>query len=136
MRHHGVPVRRGLTRRVAFGHDTGRAAALDLLSLPQRPTALMCGNDVLAFGAMSAARSLGLRVPEDLTIVGFDDIPMAGWPSVGLTTVRCDLRGMAQLGVELLMGAIQSRQPEPYVRRLRPHLTLRSTHGAVPASRA
>jgi LacI family transcriptional regulator len=129
LRAHGLPVRRELTRRCAFAHDAGRAAAAELLGLPDPPTALVCGNDVIALGALSAAHEAGFRVPLDLTVIGFDDISMAGWPLLGLTTLHCDLAELARQSVELLMGRIE-RSGEPVTeRRLAPTLVLRTTHG-------
>ena len=130
MRRHGLHVRRELIRRTAFSHDAGRAAAAELLSLPEPPTALVCGNDVIALGALSAAREAGVRVPEDLTVIGFDDIPMAGWPLVALTTMHCDLAGMARIAVKLLLDRIAcGAEGELKVHRLVPTLVKRGTHG-------
>jgi LacI family transcriptional regulator len=130
MLRHGLHVRRELNRRTAFSHDAGRAAAAELLSLPEPPTALVCGNDVIALGALSAAREAGVRVPEDLTVIGFDDIPMAGWPLVALTTMRCDLAAMARIAVELLLDGIAcGTEGELKVHRLVPTLVKRGTHG-------
>ena len=127
---HRLHVRRELIRRTAFSHDAGRAAAAELLSLPEPPTALVCGNDVIALGALSAAREAGVRVPEDLTVIGFDDIPMAGWPLVALTTMHCDLAGMARIAVELLLDRIAcGTDGELKVHRLVPTLVKRGTHG-------
>lgn len=67
--------------------ESGRRAALAMLSLPVRPTAIFAFNDYMAIGSMLAAQKLGLRVPEDVAIVGFDNIPEASWVRPGLTTV-------------------------------------------------
>jgi len=129
----GVQVRRELTLRSAFGHDSGRAAAAELLDRADPPTAIVGGNDVIALGVLSAARERGLRVPADLTVVGFDDIPMAGWPLIDLTTVHCDLEELARTSVELLLEAIDTAQPEVTERRIPVSLVLRGTHGQAPA---
>lgn len=72
-----------------YSHAGGVRAGLALLSAPDRPDAVFCGNDATAFGVIDAARSrLGLRVPEDVAVIGFDDVPMAAWPGYDLTTVR------------------------------------------------
>ena len=91
----GVSLRRELVARVPFSHDAGRRAAHALLFRAKRPTAVACGNDVLTLGVLSAARERGVAVPEELTVVGLDDIPMAGWPLVALTTVHGDLDALA-----------------------------------------
>ncbi|MEV0593505.1 LacI family DNA-binding transcriptional regulator [Nonomuraea cavernae] len=129
LRRHGVHPWHELTRRVDFTHDAGRAAALDLLSRPDRPTAIVCGNDVVAFGVLSAARELGLTVPADLTVIGFDDIPMAAWPLIGLTTVHCDLDLLARMAVDLLLRHDRSPDERPAEHRVPTRLVLRSTHG-------
>jgi LacI family transcriptional regulator len=129
LRRHGLRVRRELSRRVRFDHDAGRAAARELLDRPDRPTAIVCGNDVIAFGVLSAARELGLDVPMDLTVVGFDDIPMAAWPFVGLTTVHCDLEQLASVAVSLLLSQIGDATVQPSEHEIAVTLSLRATHG-------
>lgn len=80
-----------------FHVEGGRRQAMELLGLPNRPTAIFAGSDLQALGTLEAARSLGLRVPEDVSIVGYDDIPLSRWVSPRLTTVHQPLR---QMGVE------------------------------------
>ena len=134
LREHGVALPRKLVRRAAFGHDSGMAAAHSLLDESPRPSALVCANDVLALGALSAARQRGLRVPEDLTVVGFDDIAAAQWPIADLTTVRVDLDLLAETAVEMLVAEIGTpRTRRPVERRIPVELRLRGTHGPAPA---
>ncbi len=138
LREHGILLPRKLVRRAGFGHDEGMAAAHSLLDESPRPTALVCGNDVLALGALSAARRRGLRVPEDLTVVGFDDIAVAGWPIVDLTTVRVDLDRLAATAVEMLTAEIAGAAGvggapgERGIRRIPVELRLRRTHAPPP----
>lgn len=129
LRAHGVPLPRVWSTRGAFGHDAGHAIALSLLQSADRPTALVCGNDVIALGALSAARELRLDVPAELTIIGFDDIPMAGWPLVNLTTVRCDLDELARTAVELLLAGLADPTRPPVELRVPVALVRRGTHG-------
>jgi LacI family transcriptional regulator len=75
----------------------------DLLTSHQRPTAIFATSDVLALGAMSVAHELGIRVPEELSVVGFDDIQFASFPTVGLTTVRQPSAHLAHLAVEAVV---------------------------------
>jgi DNA-binding LacI/PurR family transcriptional regulator len=131
LRQRDVAVRRDLTRRVPFSHDEAESAAVELLTRRTRPTVLVCGNDVIALGALSAARRLGLSVPADLSVIGFDDIGMASWPVIGLTTVRTDLAAMADAAATMLLAAIAG-EAAPVVRRITPTLVLRGTH-APPA---
>lgn len=130
----GVSVPRAFQPRVPFTHDAAREAALVLLQTRNRPTAVLCGNDVQAFGVLSAARELGLTVPRDLSVIGFDDIPMAGWPVMNLTTVHCDLDELASCAVQVLREVVVEGQPphESDVRRVAPRLVTRATHAPAP----
>lgn len=133
LRVHRLHIRRELTRRCSFTHDAGREATAELLRLPDPPTAVVCGNDVIAFGALSAAHEHGFGVPTDLTVIGFDDIAMAGWPAISLTTMHSDLGALARTSVELLIGLLEGADDIVVERLLAPRLILRSTH-AVPRS--
>jgi LacI family transcriptional regulator, xylobiose transport system transcriptional regulator len=79
----------------------GRDRASELLALPDRPTAIFAGSDLQALGALDAARAFGLRVPEDLSIVGYDDIPLARWVTPRLTTVHQPLKRMGEEAARL-----------------------------------
>ena len=74
---------------------------------------MLCANDVVAIGAIDAAHALGLRVPEDVSITGFDDIAMAAWEVFRLTTVRQDLRRMAETAADLVLGLVDDPHGEP-----------------------
>jgi LacI family transcriptional regulator len=130
LREHGLHVRRELTRRVRYTYEGGFRAAQDLLTHAVPPTALFCGNDVVAIGALAAAGMLGIRVPEQLSIVGFDDIDMAGWGMIGLTTIRCDLEALAREAVTLLQQAIDGAPARQVVLPIA--LERRRTHGPAP----
>lgn len=127
LRAHGLHVRRADVRRVPFSYDAGYRGAVELLARPDRPSAVFCGNDVIAIGALSAAKALRVRVPDELTVVGFDDIGAAGWGTVDLTTVRCDRDELARMSVDLLFRAIDGSEPEQHI--IAPvGLVLRGTH--------
>ncbi|ODU05956.1 MAG: LacI family transcriptional regulator [Pseudonocardia sp. SCN 72-86] len=128
MRRRGVPLRRELTRRTDFSHDAGHRVARELFALPHPPTAVVCGNDVVALGVLSAAREHGLNVPGDVTVIGFDDIPMAGWPLVDLTTVHCDLESLAAAAVDLLLDEIAGHRGDPVTQIVPVSMVLRRTH--------
>ncbi|MFD7962983.1 LacI family DNA-binding transcriptional regulator [Streptomyces zaomyceticus] len=98
-----------------FHVEGGYAHALDLLRLPDRPTAIFAGSDLQALGVMEAARVCGLRVPEDLSVVGYDDVMIARWSSPALTTVHQPLRQMGEEAVQMLL---RLRAGEPSVTRL------------------
>ena len=71
-----------------FSFEDGLSHGRELLRLPEPPTAVLCGNDLQAFGVYEAARQAGVRIPEDLSVVGFDDISYARWCGPPLTTVQ------------------------------------------------
>jgi LacI family transcriptional regulator len=90
----------------------GAAAAEQLLDLSERPTAIFCFNDNMAIGAMQTARARGVRIPEDLSIVGFDDLEEAEIVTPPLTTVRQPLAEMGRIAVSLLMRLLDNQRLE------------------------
>jgi DNA-binding LacI/PurR family transcriptional regulator len=89
--------------QAAYSYEAGREAALRLLTGHNPPDAIFCAADIIALGVMDAARcELVLRIPEDLSVIGFDDIPCAAWPSYDLTTVRQPIADMISATLELL----------------------------------
>lgn len=108
--------------------ELGRSAIRELLTLDDPPTAVFCVNDMYAIGALSGAREMGCRVPEDISIIGFDDIYLAKVMSPPLTTVHQPLQRMAQLVVAKLIDALEAEGeiPDRYL-ELRPELTVRSS---------
>jgi DNA-binding LacI/PurR family transcriptional regulator/GrpB-like predicted nucleotidyltransferase (UPF0157 family) len=86
-----------------FSREDGERAARELLALDPRPTAIVTGNDLQALGVLDAARSLGLRVPEDLSVVGFDDVAPARWARPALTTIRQPLQEMAERATRMAL---------------------------------
>lgn len=99
----GLSVDETLVRFGDFRVDGGRAIALELLSRPDRPTAIFAGSDLQALGVIEAARTLGLRVPTDLSIVGYDDLALAQWSSPALTTIHQPLTAMAEEAARLVV---------------------------------
>ncbi len=91
----------------------GRAGARWLLSQHPRPTALLCMSDVLALGAMDACADLDLRIPDDVSIIGFDDAPAAAWSTPPLTTIRQDLVSKGRLAGELALELLDGSRPGP-----------------------
>ena len=81
----------------------------ELWQATPKPTAIICGNDVLAVGAIARAQEIGLRVPEDISIVGFDDIDLASIVSPKLTTVHVPHRRMGKRAAEILIEMINNR---------------------------
>ena len=104
---HGLTLDPAYVRTGAYTFESGVEAAAELLALPEAPTAIFAGNDEMAIGVMKAARDAGLDVPADLSIVGFDDLPMASrvWPN--LTTVRLPIRDMGRMAAEKLTAGLR-----------------------------
>ena len=90
-----------------FDYKTAQAAARELFARPNRPDAVFVGNDHMAFAVMDVLRfELGLRVPDDVSVVGFDDVPPASWPAYNLTTFRQNVDLMVQETVAMLMASV------------------------------
>ncbi len=102
----GIPVDPALIRSGEFVQETGYDQACALVELPEPPTAIFTGNDVQAMGVYSALRAHGLRIPHDMSIIGFDDIPVASILSPALTTVRQPLMEMGRVGTSMLLRLI------------------------------
>ncbi len=113
--------------------ESGELAARKMLSLDPRPTAVFAGNDDMAAGAMKMAHELGLGIPEDLSIVGFDDVPLAShlWPA--LTTIRQPIREMADKAAELLLRQIRGESREE-LHSIPSTLVIRDSTGPKPDS--
>jgi DNA-binding LacI/PurR family transcriptional regulator len=98
-RGHGEFIR----EQAVYSYEAGREAARRLLTGDNPPEAIFCAADIIALGVMDAARhELGLRIPEELSVVGFDDIPLAAWPAYNLTTIRQPVDEMITATLELL----------------------------------
>ena len=96
-----------LVRSGAFTFEAGLQAGGELLSSSRRPTAVFASNDLQALGVLEAARALSLRVPEDLSVVGFDDMPPAQWSAPPLTTVHQPFAEMGRVAVQNLLRLVE-----------------------------
>ena len=94
-------------RRGPFDTHSGDEATTSLLALPAPPTLIFCGNDVVAYGALNAARRAEVSVPGDVSIIGFDDLPAASWPIIELTTIAYDFAEMARKAARLITRRIK-----------------------------
>ena len=112
--------------------DQGRAAAEQLLELSEPPTAIFAFNDNIAIGAIQAARARGLRVPEELSVVGFDDVEHATIVTPALTTVRQPLAEMGRTGVSLLMRLLEGQRFETLHVELATRLVVRDSTAPPP----
>jgi LacI family transcriptional regulator len=115
----------------AYTFESGVACGDTLLARTPRPTAIFCGNDEMAAGVLQSARKAGLSVPQDLTVVGFDDfqIAQAVWPP--LTTVHTPTREIGRMAAEKLIG-VERREPRDMT-KTEPSLVVRESSGPVPA---
>jgi LacI family transcriptional regulator len=103
----GISVDPALVRAGDFQHEGGFVRGGELLDEADRPSAIFAGSDQQAFGLYEAARQRGLRVPQDLSVIGFDDLPVARWLSPPLTTVRQPLAEMGRAAAQMLDGLIE-----------------------------
>jgi alanine racemase len=101
----------------------------------QRPTAVLVMSDAMAIGVLRAARELGLRVPDDLSVVGFDDIDIAQHTNPPLTTVHQPIRRKGESAVRLLLSVVERRDPHPEQLRLETRLVIRGSTGPAPRRR-
>lgn len=110
-----------------YNRDTAAAVARDLCSRPDRPDAIFVGNDHMALAVMEELRfGLGLRIPEDVSIIGYDDVPIAAWPSYGLTTIRQPVNRMVAATVEAILGRIDGTNSPEKIRIDGPLMVRRS----------
>lgn len=111
----------------------GYQAMQRLLSLAERPTAVLASDDIIALGALKAAHDLGLRVPQDISITGFDGIDLTRYVSPALTTVRQPIEEMSRQALRLLLGIISGEALESeQVIRVHPELVVRQSTGPAP----
>ncbi|RJK96016.1 LacI family DNA-binding transcriptional regulator [Vallicoccus soli] len=108
----GVAVDPALVRDGDFYQDSGFRAGEELLDLADPPTAVFASSDQMAFGVYEAVRRRGLRVPEDVSVVGFDDLALAAWASPPLTTVRQPLAEMGALAARTVLGLARGEQAD------------------------
>jgi LacI family transcriptional regulator len=128
----GVPVDEKLVAVGAYDPEIAVDAALELLTGPDRPTAVFAANDLSAIATIEAATRLGLRVPDDLSVVGFDNVPESALCVPPLTTVDQPIRKMGQRAVELLVGLIRGEQPDSLHVTLETNLIVRQSARVFP----
>ncbi|MDR1824253.1 MAG: LacI family transcriptional regulator [Bifidobacteriaceae bacterium] len=121
-----------LMRQGQFLYESGLEIGGELLDLPDRPTGIVANSDVSAWGVLEAARRRGLRVPEDLSVVGFDGTKLAAWSVPRLTTVVQPLDEIARLAVGTIKGMIEGREPDRSRIQLATHLEVGETTGPPP----
>lgn len=127
---HGCPYDRELVRSGDYLFESGVRGMNELLSLRQPPTAVFAASDLMAVGALKAIQGRGLRVPEDIALVGFDDIEAARWTTPTLTTMRQPLRQLGELGGHKIARLIMGRESEITRTTLGCELVIRESCGA------
>lgn len=126
----GLPYDEALIMPGDFRPNSGYQAATTLLQSDDPPTGIFACNDLMALGVMRAATTLGLRVPDDLSIVGFDNIELASYSIPPLTTVSQPTNEMGRTGVQMLIHRIETNEDPPGSAVLQPELVIRGTTGA------
>ncbi|MDT0183927.1 LacI family DNA-binding transcriptional regulator [Microbacterium sp. ARD31] len=134
LRDAGIEIDPALVRNGMYLLETARDEARVMLSNPRRPSAVFCANDMSAIALMEVAGELGIRVPEDLSVVGFDDVPEAARVSPGLTTVRQPMRRLGALAAEYVTGLLAGEQPPSLHVQLPTKLVVRGSTGPPPVS--
>lgn len=110
LRRNGISVENALTAQGDFTYESGARAVSELMALPSPPTAIFCHNDIMAIGAMFQAKKMGLRIPQDLSVVGFDDIKASQFTDPPLTTVA---QPRFQLGRQAMLLLLEQLQGNP-----------------------
>lgn len=130
----GISLDQTLVRSDPFSIETGLVHGRELLSLPEPPTAVVTGDDEIAVGVLAAARELQVSVPEQLSVVGFDDTPQASWTTPQLTSVHQPLAGMGQMAVETVLAMADGVQPASRHIQLATSLTVRDSTAPPPGA--
>ena len=135
LREAGIAYDSTLLLQTTYRLESGREAIQQMLRLEKPPSAVFCSNDYLAIGVMEGARKMGLRLPEDLSVVGFDDIPLASYVTPGLDTIRLPAYAMGTLGLEALLDRIENGPRQPVHRLLGLELVVRGSVASLGAKR-
>jgi LacI family transcriptional regulator len=129
LRKHGLPTDADLIQRGNFKIDGGEAAVERLLRLKKRPTAVLAANDLSAIGALHAAQNAGLKVPEDISIIGFDDIDFCQLTQPPLTTIRLSRNQLAEKAFDALASVIHGKSQRGRQYKVETHLIIRGSTG-------
>ncbi|TWI49831.1 transcriptional regulator, LacI family [Pseudoduganella flava] len=130
----GLRVDAALVESGAFAQAPGNAAAQRLLALPRPPTAIFAANDEMAYGAIDAVHSRGLQVPRDVSVIGFDDIPLSSHVFPPLTTMRQPLAALATQAVSDVVALIQGAGVTSARTAFPMELVIRQSTGPAPGA--
>jgi LacI family transcriptional regulator len=129
----GIPFDPLLVRAGGYDESASRDAARELLLLPERPTAVFAANDLSAISTMEVAMTLGIQVPGDLSVIGFDNVPESMMTDPPLTTIEQPIQLMGRLAVEMLVEMLAGREPAQRHVRLPTRLIARGSCAPPPA---
>jgi LacI family transcriptional regulator len=135
LRENGIAYDKDYLLQTTYSLASGREMIQRMLRLERPPTAVFCSNDYLAIGVMEGARDMGLGLPGDLSVVGFDDIPLASYVAPGLDTVRLPAYEMGALGLEVLLARMETGDKMPVHRLLDLELIVRGSVAAPQPTR-
>lgn len=110
-----------------YTYESGYSATEKILSASEPPDAIFCANDIMAIGAIDAIRAVGLEVGKDISVVGFDDIPMASWGAYQLTTISQEVDTMIQGTIDLMLEKIEAPDSPSRIERVAGELIVRSS---------
>jgi len=127
----GIPIHPEYLVNTDYGIEEGYQQCLALMKLPNPPTAIFTYSDLLAIGAMRAAKDLNISIPETLSIIGFDDIALASYTNPRLTTIHQDKKQIGELAVKQLLKRIQNPELPPEQIKLSTRLVFRESTGPV-----
>jgi LacI family transcriptional regulator len=127
LRHHKITLDRKLVREGTHTAEGGEKAMKEILKLSKIPTAVVCSNDWTAIGALHAIHASGLRVPEDVSLVGFDDIPLTSYTTPALTTIRMSAREVGATAFQALFSLIGEEHLEGDVYQVPTRLVVRES---------
>lgn len=128
----GIPAERVPLVWGDYTTESGYSSTIQLLEQPQPVTAIVAGNDTIALGVLEAARRRGVDVPRQLSVIGFDDMPLAASPLVSLTSIQQPVQAMARIAAQRLVDRIRGRGGLPVRDVLPIHLVKRETTGPAP----
>lgn len=134
LREKGIDVNPGLITTGDFSREVGRLCARQLLSLAEPPTAIFAANDQSAIGAIEAATQAGRRIPDDLSVIGFDNISEAGYYAPPLTTIDQFIDRMGYVATEMLVSQIQGKTTQATLYEMPTRLVVRESCRPVPAA--
>lgn len=131
----GVEIPAELSIQAPFEYEGGLEAGQRMLARPDRPTAIFANSDGCAIGVMEAARRLGVRVPADLSVIGFDDSKLAVWSTPQLTTIRQPITNIARVALRTISRLLEGRSPDSHHIQLATRLVVRGSTAAPPRER-